>query len=229
MSSFIQSIAYVGSPQNHALNECYKHRSIFCEPSLLSCCQHIQLFYMFEISPPPAPMDIVVFFYSIFFVSLKVGIKRSPPFDFFCRGVWEKSLVSQNGHRPALYPLGQASKTTDINEWRRNSTSTPVLFETEVQNWLIEHAVHQKSLTAFSFPGVWVSQTIVATLTGCPQDVTSKEAQCSSHSSPLVDEWLLLLLWLCGVRGFQMFSRFSTSWLISSFQSYLISRGSDCS
>ena len=48
-------------------------------------------------------MDIVVY-YKIFSTNIKVRLNRSPPFDFFCRGVWEKSLVSQTGHRQGLNP-----------------------------------------------------------------------------------------------------------------------------
>lgn len=58
----------------------------------------------------PAPSASVV----CYSLDKKARLKRSPPFDFFCRGVWEKSLVSQNGQRPALNPSGQASETAGV-------------------------------------------------------------------------------------------------------------------
>lgn len=49
--------------------------------------------------PPLAPMAIFVQLNN-----LEVRLKRSPPFDFFCRVMWKKSLVSQSGPQQALYP-----------------------------------------------------------------------------------------------------------------------------
>lgn len=78
-----------------------KHTICYSSQYALSECHHSLAFFSIF-----SPVDIVVYYYCYFFflTTLKVRLKRSPPFDFFCRGVWEISLVSQNGHWQALKP-----------------------------------------------------------------------------------------------------------------------------
>lgn len=82
-------------PQYRALNECHQPETTF--RTILNVLTNIMWGFF------KAQMDIVVY-YKIFSTNIKVRLNRSPPFDFFCRGVWEKSLVSQTGHRQGLNP-----------------------------------------------------------------------------------------------------------------------------